>query len=331
VNQSSFQALKLQKDAYQQHLYSNYPLGTYLEDLVIVDLSSREAGTIKSYPQDLESIRRALVSGTRDYVRKCGFEGVVLGLSGGIDSAVTAAIAVEALGADRVRGVAMPSRFSSAHSIEDAKQLADNLGIHFSIIPIEESHRAMAGAIRPHCGEGDLGVADENIQARIRGAILMALCNRFGWLLLTTGNKSELAVGYCTLYGDMCGGLAMLSDVPKTTVYALARLINASAVGSRIPVRSIEKPPSAELRENQCDQDTLPPYEILDAILERYVERDRTRDEIVADGFDRATVDQVTRMVDRNEYKRKQAAVGLKVTSRAFGTGRRMPIAARYS
>ncbi|MCH7838965.1 MAG: NAD+ synthase [Planctomycetes bacterium] len=303
------------------------------EDLLVFESDPQNPTTarIESYPQRIDSIRLALILGIRDYIRKCGFEKVLVGLSGGIDSALTAVLAVDALSAQHVHGVAMPSRYSSKHSVEDAKRLADNLGIECTIIPIEAVHRAMEEAVRPCLGDQPPGVAEENIQARVRGNILMALSNKFGWLLLTTGNKSELAVGYCTLYGDMCGGLAVLSDVPKTTVYRLAKRINEEAGRDLIPQRTIEKAPSAELRENQTDQDTLPPYDLLDAVLEHYVEQDLCAEEIVALGFDRVIVERVAGMVDRNEYKRKQAPVGLKVTSRAFGTGRRMPIAARFT
>ena len=269
--------------------------------------------------------------GLRDYVQKCRFEQVVLGLSGGIDSAVTAALAVAAFGPDRVHGVAMPSRFSSAHSVDDARALAENLGIDFRSLPIGAIHDAYEKELAGQFAGRDADVTEENIQARIRGNLLMALSNKFGWLLLTTGNKSELAVGYCTMYGDMCGGLAVISDVPKETVYALARHINAQAGRPIVPESTITKPPSAELRPDQTDQDSLPPYAVLDKILESYVEKERSFDEIVADGFDPAVVRDVLAKVDHNEYKRKQAAPGLKVTSRAFGFGRRMPIAARYS
>jgi NAD+ synthetase len=234
------------------------------------------------------------------------------------------------VGNEHVFGVAMPSRFSSSHSVEDAELLAKNLRMEIMAIPIEGVHVAFEQAVAPRFGDRKADVTEENMQARIRGTLLMALSNKFGWLLLTTGNKSELAVGYCTLYGDMCGGLAVLSDVPKTTVFELAEAINRRAGRDLIPRRTIEKPPSAELRANQCDQDTLPAYETLDAILELYVEQDRSPAEIVAAGLDRATVERVVRMVGCSEYKRKQAAVGFKVTSRAFGTGRRMPIAAKY-
>lgn len=271
----------------------------------------------------------ALVLGTRDYARKCGFSSAVLGLSGGIDSAVTAVVATEALGPGNVHGVVMPSRYSSGHSIEDARQLSEALGIRVSTIPIEPMHAAFEQALRPHFGGREPDVTEENIQARVRGTILMSLSNKFGSLLLTTGNKSEIAVGYCTLYGDMAGGLAVISDVPKTAVYALARYINASCRVGRAPIpeRTISKPPSAELRPNQTDQDTLPPYEVLDGILERYEERLLSREQIVSEGFDAATVDRVLSMIQRSEYKRRQAAPGLKVTTRAFGFGRRMPIA----
>ena len=302
------------------------------EDFLVADLADPGANRVEPQPDFLDGIRKALVLGTRDYVTKCGFREVVVGLSGGIDSAVTAALAVEALGAARVHGVAMPSRFSSPHSLEDARTLAKNLGVEFRVVPIESAHRAMEQTLSESFAGRKPDVTEENVQSRIRGGILMALSNKFGWMLLTTGNKSELAVGYCTLYGDMCGGLAMLSDVPKTTVYDLARRINESAGREQIPRRTIERAPTAELRENQTDQDVLPPYEVLDEILEQYVEQDRPPDDIVAMGFrfDRATVERVASMVRTSEHKRKQAAVGIKVTSRAFGTGRRFPIAAKY-
>ncbi len=300
------------------------------EDFLVADFGNTAANRIEPQPDFLDGVRKALVLGTRDYVKKCGFGEVVLGLSGGIDSAVTAALAVEALGAARVHGVAMPSRFSSPHSLEDAKLLAKNLCVEFRVVPIEAAHWAMEQTLSESFSGRKPDVTEENVQSRIRGGILMALSNKFGWMLLTTGNKSELAVGYCTLYGDMCGGLAMLSDVPKTAVYELARQINATAGRELIPRRTIERAPTAELRDNQTDQDTLPPYEVLDPILEQYVEQDRSPDEIVAMGFDREIVERVARMVRTSEHKRKQAPVGLKVTSRAFGTGRRFPIAAAY-
>jgi len=300
------------------------------EDLLVVDLHELTSARIEPFPGKVEGIYRALVLGTRDYVTKCGFKSVVLGLSGGIDSALTAAIAVDALGASAVHGVAMPSRFSSEHSLADARALASNLGIDFVTVPIDYMHRAFESGLAPVFAGRPPDVAEENIQARIRGNLLMAMSNKFGWLLLTTGNKSELAVGYCTLYGDMCGGLAVISDVPKTTVYDVAKFVNNRASRAVIPESTLTKPPSAELRPNQTDQDSLPPYEILDAILKRYVEDHESIDQITAAGFDRAVVGDVIRRVDTNEYKRKQMAPGLKVTSRAFGTGRRMPIAARH-
>ncbi|HPZ99559.1 MAG TPA: NAD+ synthase, partial [Phycisphaerae bacterium] len=302
----------------------------FTEDLLVVDLDGRPAGRIEPYPQDIAAIHDALVLGTRDYVRKCGFKKVVLGLSGGIDSAVTAALAAAALGPENVVGVAMPSRYSSDHSRTDAELLAQNLGITFKTIAIGAIHHVFEEELRPHFEGRPPDLAEENIQARIRGNLLMALSNKFGWLLLTTGNKSELGVGYCTLYGDMAGGLAVLSDVPKTLVYQMARHINERAGRAVIPEGSITKPPSAELRPDQTDQDSLPPYDVLDAILEQYVNEEKSLDEIIAAGFDADVVQKVIRLVDTSEYKRKQAAQGLKVTSRAFGIGRRMPIAARF-
>jgi NAD+ synthetase len=278
----------------------------------------------------IASIYKALVLGLKDYVGKCGFKSVVLGLSGGIDSALTAALAVAAFGKDKVVGVAMPSRFSSDHSVNDARKLAENLGVAFSVIPIQPAHEAYERMLAPAFAGRAEDVAEENLQARIRGALLMAFSNKFNHLLLTTGNKSELAVGYCTLYGDMCGGLAVISDVPKTVVYRLSEYINEQAGRDLIPTNTITKPPSAELRPNQTDQDSLPPYDILDAILNRYVEEEKSVQDIIADGYDPATVVRVVKLIDRSEYKRRQAAPGLKVTSRAFGFGRRMPIAQNY-
>ena len=283
---------------------------------------------VEEASSEMEDLRRALVLGVRDYATKCGFQSAVLGLSGGIDSAVVACIAVEALGADRVTGVAMPSPFSSTHSVEDALALARNLGIPCLKIPIGESFEVFKSQMRPVFDGLPEDATEENMQARLRGLTLMSLSNKFGHLLLTTGNKSELAVGYCTLYGDMAGGLAAISDVPKTLVYKLALHLNRER--ELIPLRTIEKPPSAELRPDQKDQDTLPPYDILDAILKLYVEENLGAAEIVAAGYNPETVRWVTRRVDFNEYKREQAAPGLKVTSRAFGMGRRMPIAQRF-
>jgi len=274
-------------------------------------------------------IWRALVLGTRDYVRKCGFTSAVIGLSGGIDSALTAAIAAEALGSDHVLGVLMPSPYSSRGSIDDALQLAKNLGIETMTLPIEPLMRTFDATIEDALGAEPTAVALENIQARIRGNLLMALSNTRGAMLFTTGNKSELSVGYCTLYGDMSGGLAVIADVPKTMVYRVAEWRNATAGRPVIPEASLTKPPSAELRPNQTDQDSLPPYDVLDGILERHVERHQPADEIVAAGFDPATVAQVLRLVRIAEFKRKQAPPGLKVTDRAFGTGWRMPIAGK--
>jgi NAD+ synthase (glutamine-hydrolysing) len=272
----------------------------------------------------------ALTLGLRDYVRKCGFSTVVLGLSGGIDSAVTAALAAAALGPDHVTGVAMPTRFSSAHSLEDAERVARNLGIAYEVIPIDALFQSYLDALAPIFAGLPSDVTEENIQARVRGGVLMALSNKFGSLLLTTGNKSELAVGYCTLYGDMAGGLAVISDVPKTFVYRLAEHVNARARRPVVPESTITKPPSAELRPNQTDQDSLPAYDVLDSIIEAYVERSLDVDAISALGLDRATVVRVVSLIDRNEYKRRQAAPGLKITSKAFGVGRRYPVAADY-
>lgn len=279
---------------------------------------------------DLRDLKNALVLGLRDYMQKCGFRSAVLGLSGGIDSAVTACLAVEALGASNVTGVAMPSPFSSGHSVEDAHALARNLGMTCLDIPIRESFDAFQAQMGSVFAGLPPDTTEENMQARLRGLTLMSLSNKFGHLLLTTGNKSELAVGYCTLYGDMCGGLAVISDVPKTLVYRLAEYLNAASGRDLIPQRTIEKPPSAELRPDQTDQDTLPPYEILDGILRLYVEENLSLAEIAARGFEPETVRWVLRRVDFNEYKREQAAPGLKVTGRAFGLGRRMPIAQKF-
>jgi NAD+ synthase (glutamine-hydrolysing) len=272
----------------------------------------------------------ALVLGVRDYVRKCGFRSAIVGLSGGIDSALTACIAAEALGPANVRGVAMPSRYSSSHSREDAAALAASLGVRFQEIPIEPMHAAFLAQLSASEGRplGDL--AEQNIQARIRGQILMALSNDTGGLVLSTGNKSELAVGYCTLYGDMAGGLAVIGDLPKTLVYRVARAANARAGRALIPERTFTKPPSAELKPDQTDQDSLPPYDVLDAILQAYVEERLPLDAIVARGHPEETVRRVLRMVVASEYKRRQAAPVLKVTEKAFGEGRRFPIAHGY-
>lgn len=277
-----------------------------------------------------EEIYNALVLGTRDYLHKTGFNKAVIALSGGIDSSLVAAIAVDALGAENVVGVSMPSRYSSEGSIRDAQALAANLGIRLIIIPIEPAHAAYLQMLAEVFAGTEPGTAEENIQARIRGNIIMALSNKFGWIVLTTGNKSEYATGYATLYGDMSGGFAVIKDVPKTMVYRLARYRNALAGRDLIPESVITKPPSAELKPGQLDQDTLPPYAVLDPIIEAYVEQDRSVQEIVDAGFDRETVERVVRMIDRNEYKRRQAAPGVKITPKAFGRDRRLPIANRY-
>jgi NAD+ synthase (glutamine-hydrolysing) len=272
----------------------------------------------------------ALVLGTRDYVRKNGFTDVCLGLSGGIDSSLVACIAADALGAEHVHGVLMPSRYSSTHSVEDAEQLARNLGIDHRTIVIEPAHRALQEMLAPSLGEQPRGLTEENLQPRIRGMLLMALSNAYGWLVLTTGNKSELAVGYATLYGDMAGGFAVIKDVLKTRVYSLCRWRNAEAGTSLVPDDVLVKPPSAELRPDQLDTDSLPPYETLDDLLARYVEQDRTVADLVEDGFDPALVERVARMVDLAEYKRRQAPPGPRVTTKAFGKDRRLPITNRY-
>jgi NAD+ synthase (glutamine-hydrolysing) len=299
----------------------------FREDFFIVDLKTAQA--IQPRPITVEeSIFDALVLGLRDYLYKCGFKSAVLGLSGGIDSALTAVIATEALGAENVRGVSLPSQFSSRGSLDDAAALARRLGIRYDVIPIQPVFESARQQLRSVFKGLPDDTTEENMQARIRGMILMALSNKFGALLLTTGNKSELAVGYCTIYGDMCGGLAVISDVPKTMIYKISKWVNRKE--EVIPTSSIVKPPSAELRPNQTDQDSLPPYEILDAILEMYVVQMRSSEEIIAAGFDAATVRKIVRLIDLSEYKRRQAAPGLKVTSKAFGVGRRVPIAQRY-
>jgi NAD+ synthase (glutamine-hydrolysing) len=280
--------------------------------------------------EDEAEVYQALVLGTGDYVRKNGFRKVVIGLSGGIDSSLTAVVAVDALGAENVMGVAMPSRFSSEGSLADARELAENLGIGLLTIPIEEPFSAFLNALSEPFAGTEFGVSEENIQSRIRGTVMMALSNKLGWLVLTTGNKSEMATGYATLYGDMAGGFAVIKDVPKTLVYRLSHYRNAQGPVPVIPPRIIEKEPSAELRPDQRDIDTLPPYEVLDPIVEAYVEDDRSAEEIVAMGFDEALVKRVVTMVNRAEYKRRQAPPGVKITHRAFGRDRRLPIANRY-
>jgi NAD+ synthetase len=299
----------------------------FVEDFLVVDTDSKTV-VARTQHSDEEYVYQALVLGLRDYLHKCGFKSAVLGLSGGIDSALVACLAADALGKENVRGVSLPSQFSSPGSLTDAKVLAERLGIQYELISIQPSFATLKQELqKPFAGRAE-DTTEENIQARLRGVILMALSNKFGSLLLTTGNKSELAVGYCTLYGDMCGGLAVISDVPKTMVYRLAKWINRER--EIIPVSSITKAPSAELRPNQTDQDSLPPYEKLDVILDAYVVQGKTAGEIIAAGHDEATVKRVIRLIDFNEYKRRQAAPGLKVTSKAFGVGRRVPIAQKY-
>ncbi len=302
-------------------------LPAFCEDEKIVDIDS--TASIKFHERKTpEQLFAALSLGVRDYFRKCNFHSGVIGLSGGVDSAVTAVIAVDALGAKNVTGVSMPSPYSSRGSINDARALARNLGIKFLEVPITGAFRDFKGQFKEIFKGLPESETEENMQPRLRAMTLMALSNKFGHLVLTTGNKSELAVGYCTLYGDMAGGLAVISDVPKTMVYEVAHWMNRDR--EIIPKSTIEKPPSAELKPNQKDQDTLPPYEILDQILQLYVEENLSARDIIARGFDEKTVRWVQRRVDLNEYKREQAAPGLKVTSRAFGIGRRMPIAQKY-
>lgn len=302
---------------------------SFEEDLVFFDTDSM-SGDLHDQVTGIEaSAYAALVLGTRDYVRKCGFHRVIIGLSGGIDSALTAAIAVDALGPENVTGVGMPGPYSSRGSIDDARALATNLGIRFELVRITDVFDAYLKTLKPVFAGREEDVTEENVQARIRGALLMALSNKFNALVLTTGNKSELAVGYTTLYGDMVGGLAVISDVPKTLVYRLSHYVNSR--GQVIPRSTLEKPPSAELRPNQKDSDSLPPYEVLDVILDDYVEDDKSAEQIATERhFDLKLVRKVIRMVERAEYKRQQAAPGIKISAKAFGVGRRFPIAAKY-
>ncbi len=304
----------------------------FREDLFVVDVPTGGAAGAACCVSPLlepdEEIYAALVTGLGDYVRKNGFSAVVVGLSGGIDSALTAAIAVDALGSESVWGVSMPSRYSSEGSVSDSKELAANLGIRFDVAPIEAVFDAYLGTLAPLFSDTEPGVAEENLQARIRGALLMALSNKFGAMVVTTGNKSEMAAGYATLYGDMAGGFSVLKDVFKTLVYRLAAWRNRD--GAVIPTAVLDKPPSAELRPDQLDSDSLPPYDVLDAVLRRYVEEDESAAEIVAAGFDPDTVRRIVALVDRNEYKRRQAAPGVKITTKAFGRDRRLPITNRY-
>ena len=299
----------------------------FAEDFRVVETDLSGGQTPRAYV-DEQLVHDALVLGMRDYLHKCGFKKAVLGLSGGIDSAVVAALAVVALGAENVLGLSLPSQYSSQGSMDDAISLAQALGIRHETVAIRDAFETVKAGVAPIFAGLAEDTTEENIQARLRGVILMAMSNKFGSLLLTTGNKSELAVGYCTLYGDMCGGLAVIADVPKTLVYRLARWINRER--EIIPEPTITKPPSAELRPNQTDQDSLPPYEVLDAILEGYVVEGKSPSHLIAAGLPDAAVRRVVRLIDGAEYKRRQAAPGIKVTTKAFGMGRRIPIAQRW-
>lgn len=310
-------------------------LPQFTEELVIVDLDVAGGGSIASpvfapIPDFDDEVYTALVTGVRDYVTKNGFTDVVVALSGGIDSSIVACIAVDALGAEHVHGISMPSRYSSDHSKSDAQLLAEKLGIDYRTIPIEPAHAALVEMLAPSFGERPPNITDENLQSRIRGMVNMAFTNERGWLTLTTGNKSEMAVGYFTLYGDSAGAYAVIKDVFKTEVWRLSRYVNVRAGREIIPEDVITKPPSAELRPEQKDEDSLPPYEVLDPILEAYVEQDRTRDEVVAAGHDAAIVDRVVRLVDLAEHKRRQSPPGTRVSPKAFGKDRRMPITNGY-
>jgi NAD+ synthase (glutamine-hydrolysing) len=303
---------------------------SFEEDLVFCDAFDSTGDLRPSASDECEAVYEALVLGTRDYIRKCGFRKVLIGLSGGIDSSITAAIAVEAIGRENVIGVGMPGPYSSDHSVNDARDMAARLGIRFEIISINSGYHAMVDSLAPVFAGVKPDVTEENLQSRLRGVTLMALSNKWGALVLTTGNKSELAVGYCTLYGDMCGGLAVISDVPKTLVYDISRIAN-KRLNNAIPENVFVKSPSAELRPDQKDTDSLPEYPVLDAILEGYIERYQTPQEIAENIAQPVElVRDIINKVDRNEYKRQQAAPGLKVTSKAFGIGRRFPIAQRF-
>ncbi len=301
----------------------------FREETRVVDLETVPDSPGEWAATEAEDIFEALSLGVRDYLGKCGFKTAVIGLSGGIDSALTAAVAAHALGPENVTGVTMPTEFSSEGSVADSIALAENLGITCHQVPIQTIFESVKSEMRPIFDGLPEDVTEENMQSRIRGLLLMAVANKLGNLLLTTGNKSELAVGYCTIYGDMCGGLAVISDLPKIRVYEVSRWVNRDR--EIIPWNTIDKPPSAELRPDQKDEDSLPPYEILDAILERYVERHWSTDEIIADGYEADVVRWVARAVDINEWKRQQAAPGIRVTTKAFGMGRRFPIAQRYT
>jgi len=304
----------------------------FAEEILVADLSpeiGRPTSEVGSeFPARESQIFSALSLGIRDYVRKCGFKSVILGLSGGIDSALVAVLAADALGAENVLGVAMPARYSSAGSLNDAEELAKNLGIHYEVLPIEPAFLAVEKQLEKVFAGTKPNEAEENVQSRLRGVTLMALSNKFGALVLTTGNKSEMAVGYCTLYGDMDGALAPIADVFKTDIYKIARWVNREKI--IIPENSIAKPPSAELRPNQTDQDSLPPYEILDAILDAYVVKNLGKDEFICNGFAAATVNDVVNKINFSEYKRRQAAPALKISPRAFGMGRRIPVAQKF-
>ncbi|MDY6966482.1 MAG: NAD+ synthase [Halobacteriota archaeon] len=303
---------------------------SFVEEVKTIDMNKSGTTGLFVVQDKIKSVYDALILGIRDYMRKCGFSKAIVGLSGGIDSAVTCCLAAEALGSENVLGVSMPSPYSSKGSVDDSRRLAENLGIEFKVIPISDIYNSFSLSLEGHLQleKGEVDLALENLQARIRGNILMTLSNEFGSLVFSTGNKSEIAVGYCTLYGDMSGGLSVISDVPKTMVYELADYINRDS--EIIPEEIIRKPPSAELKPDQRDQDTLPPYDVLDGILYHYIEEGRPMEEIVDQNFESETVRWVIEAVKRNEYKRRQAVPGLKVTTKAFGVGRRMPIAAKY-
>ena len=302
----------------------------FVEHLLVVDLEDPAGATVAPLCGELEQMRQALVLGLRDYVRKNGFAEVVVGVSGGIDSALTAALAVEALGAERVHCVSMPSRYSSAGTRDDARRLAENLGCDLRELAIEPMVETFSDALAESFAGREPDLTEENLQARIRGTLLMALSNKFGWLLVATGNKSELSVGYATLYGDLAGGFALLKDVFKTDVFRLARYLNEQAGRELVPASTIERAPSAELRADQLDEDSLPPYSQLDRVLEAYVEEDRTLEELSADGFDPDVVERAVALVDRAEYKRRQAPPGVRLRPKAFGRDRRTPITNRW-
>lgn len=301
----------------------------FSEGLYWLDLEAgAPVGDIQELPTTEAQVYQALVLGVRDYVEKNGFPGAILGLSGGIDSALTLVVAVDAIGADKVKAVMMPSEFTASISLEDAELLADNLQVQYDVQPIKRMVDSFLDALADEFENLPFDQTEENIQARVRGVVLMALSNKFGHLVLTTGNKSEMASGYATLYGDMAGGFAVLKDVPKTLVWRLSRYRNS--LSPVIPERIITRPPTAELRANQCDQDSLPPYEVLDAIMERYVERDLSPREIIADGYDEADVRRVVELINRSEYKRRQSPPGIRITARGFGRDRRYPITSKY-